>query len=280
MTQSPEIPSRAEMEMERLADEALKLSCDAQFDLATKIAANVGYVLTGEPTFDKIDEDSSTPPTKNKGTFLGYRNSDGHEMHCAHAFCPNPIKCKSGCANRIALPPPSPQPGESEQIIATSGRIHKLKTWPRYFDAILSGEKKFECRVDDRAFKVGDTLVLQEWAPLRENYGCKEGTYTGREITKLVTFIFSTQPTHERTVVMSLRNQPGESREAIIEALEVPAYEFPYQQTFDAIAAATELYLSKDRAFGLSISVRKFQEAFNNHRDKRALAAARQRGEG
>lgn len=45
--------------------------------------------------------------------------------------------------------------------------------------------------------------------------------------------------------------------------------EFPYQQTFDAIAAATELWPSKEAASGISISVRKFQDAFNGHRDAR-----------
>lgn len=45
------------------------------------------------------------------------------------------------------------------------------------------------------------------------------------------------------------------------------AQEFPYQQTFDAIAAATELWPSKEAVTGISISVRKFQEAFNGHRD-------------
>jgi hypothetical protein len=48
-------------------------------------------------------------------------------------------------------------------------------------------------------------------------------------------------------------------------------YEFPYQQTFEAIAAATEIYPSKEQALGLSISVKKFQEAFNNHRYRRPL---------
>lgn len=50
-------------------------------------------------------------------------------------------------------------------------------------------------------------------------------------------------------------------------------YEFPYQQTFEAIAAATEIYPSKEQALGLSISVKKFQETFNGHRDRRPLTA-------
>lgn len=49
-----------------------------------------------------------------------------------------------------------------------------------------------------------------------------------------------------------------------------PSREFPYQQTFDAIASAVSLYPDKHDPSGISISVRKFQEAFNSHRDAKA----------
>lgn len=45
------------------------------------------------------------------------------------------------------------------------------------------------------------------------------------------------------------------------------AQQFAYQQTFDAIASAVSFYPDKHDPSGISISVRKFQEAFNNHRD-------------
>lgn len=48
---------------------------------------------------------------------------------------------------------------------------------------------------------------------------------------------------------------------------------FPYTRTFDAIAAATSLYPGKEAALGISISVRKFQEAFNSHRDRQSASA-------
>lgn len=42
---------------------------------------------------------------------------------------------------------------------------HTLKTWPNAFDAVASGQKRFEWRRDDRGFEVGDVLVLQKWDP-------------------------------------------------------------------------------------------------------------------
>lgn len=62
---------------------------------------------------------------------------------------------------------------------------HKLKSWPEFFEAILEGRKRHEIRRrDDRDFRVGNILLLQEFNPnLNE--------YTGREIKVEVTYITS-----------------------------------------------------------------------------------------
>lgn len=60
--------------------------------------------------------------------------------------------------------------------------IHRLKTWPEFFEAVLSGAKTFEWRKDDRGFDVGDWLSLVEYDPLRERL-------TGRWITRRVTYV-------------------------------------------------------------------------------------------
>ena len=85
--------------------------------------------------------------------------------------------------------------------------VHYLKTWPEYFNEVLSGRKPFEWRVDDRDFKLGDTLVLQEYIPHQENPG-REGRYTGREIRKTVSYLFSPWATNKRTVVMAFAPLP------------------------------------------------------------------------
>lgn len=59
---------------------------------------------------------------------------------------------------------------------------HKLKTWPVFFQAILEGRKKHEIRVNDRDYRAGDSLVLQEYEP-------EVGRYTGREIIVQVTYL-------------------------------------------------------------------------------------------
>lgn len=48
---------------------------------------------------------------------------------------------------------------------------HHLKTHPKPFAALWSGEKKFEVRKNDRGYAVGDRLVLQEWYPDNGTWG-------------------------------------------------------------------------------------------------------------
>jgi len=60
--------------------------------------------------------------------------------------------------------------------------IIKKKIWPEYFDAVLSGKKKYELRLNDFEVNEGDTLVLEEWDP-------KTQIYSGRSVEKKVTFV-------------------------------------------------------------------------------------------
>jgi len=58
----------------------------------------------------------------------------------------------------------------------------KKKAWPDLFEAVLSGKKNFDFRINDFDIEEGDTLVLEEYDP-------KTKAYTGRKIEKQVTFV-------------------------------------------------------------------------------------------
>ena len=60
------------------------------------------------------------------------------------------------------------------------------KIWPEYFEAVKSGEKKFEVRLADFKCVPGDVLVLKEWNP-------ETKSYTGRQIEKQVSFVLNTK---------------------------------------------------------------------------------------
>ena len=64
----------------------------------------------------------------------------------------------------------------------------RKKTWPKFFEKIMSGEKTFEFRLADTDYKVGDVLVLREWDP-------EKNEYTGREIKKTITYVALTKNT-------------------------------------------------------------------------------------
>lgn len=55
-----------------------------------------------------------------------------------------------------------------------AGKTHRLKTWPAEFAAVKDGFKTCEVRFDDRGYKVGDRLLLQEFEPRRKVYTGKE----------------------------------------------------------------------------------------------------------
>lgn len=57
---------------------------------------------------------------------------------------------------------------------------HELKLHTKYFNDVKYGIKKFEVRINDRGFELGDVLILREW----------DGEeYTGWEVVKIVTYI-------------------------------------------------------------------------------------------
>lgn len=61
-----------------------------------------------------------------------------------------------------------------------SRQFHYLKILPQYYMDVESGRKTFEIRFNDRGYKVGDILHLQEFCG---------GEYTGRELNREVCYI-------------------------------------------------------------------------------------------
>jgi ASC-1-like (ASCH) protein len=60
--------------------------------------------------------------------------------------------------------------------------VIKKKILPEYFDAVASGKKKYEFRLNDFDVNEGDTLILEEWNPDKKEL-------TGRTIEKKVTYV-------------------------------------------------------------------------------------------
>jgi hypothetical protein len=96
---------------------------------------------------------------------------------------------------RLSAPSQQPQLGSPEGLRSAQGEsppavadvprapmTHTLKTWAEFYGKVASGEKNFEVRFNDRDFRVGDTLVLEEYDP-------QWRTFTGQKVERVVTYV-------------------------------------------------------------------------------------------
>lgn len=86
-----------------------------------------------------------------------------------------------------SLTPPSEASATASlgDIQVAAGVTHELKSWPELFEPVRRGVKTHDLRrADDRAFAVGDRLLLQEFDPRMERY-------SGRTCLVEVTYITS-----------------------------------------------------------------------------------------
>ena len=64
-------------------------------------------------------------------------------------------------------------------------KSHSLKTLPEHYQEIKARRKKAELRKNDRDYRKGDLLILEEWSPTGG------GLYTGEQILAIVTHILA-----------------------------------------------------------------------------------------
>jgi len=69
---------------------------------------------------------------------------------------------------------------------------HELKIWPPFFEHLHAGRKRFEVRLNDRRFKVGDLIKFREYVP--KEHGYAEDYYTGRNLWMRVRYILDPRP--------------------------------------------------------------------------------------
>lgn len=92
-------------------------------------------------------------------------------------------------------------------------------------------------------------------------------------LTRARQFVADSGSDEDDSEVNAARNQLlAEMDAALTGSVAQQPRVFPYQQTFDAIASAVSLYPDKQDPSGISISVRKFQETFNNHHNTKTSA--------
>jgi len=60
--------------------------------------------------------------------------------------------------------------------------VHELKTWIEYFQLMVSGEKSFDLRKNDRDFRAGHELLLKE-------YDKDSKKYTSRKLHFKITYV-------------------------------------------------------------------------------------------
>lgn len=77
-------------------------------------------------------------------------------------------------------------------------KIHVLKCWPDFFQAMLDGTKTFDARRNDRDFQVGDTLKQVEWTPADSIHSAL-GEYSGRVLWFKVTYVLPGSDSNTKT---------------------------------------------------------------------------------
>lgn len=76
--------------------------------------------------------------------------------------------------------------------------IHSVKIQPHYFNDVLTGRKTFEVRKNDRNYRVGDYIALNEWCDTKKEY-------TGRCCLVYIDYLIADEYCKEGFVIMSIK---------------------------------------------------------------------------
>lgn len=94
--------------------------------------------------------------------------------------------------DRLAKPEHDPETSTGPGRFSLRERAHDLKCWPPHWEAIDTGQKTFDIRINDRGYRSGDLLILREWDP---QMPCAEigldGPFTGRVCQRVVTHVMT-----------------------------------------------------------------------------------------
>jgi len=82
--------------------------------------------------------------------------------------------------------------------------VHRLKTWPDFFEAVADGSKTFEVRLNDRGFQKGDKLILEKYDPVApEKYKHEQCLYVE------VLYVLSGMGLKDGYVAMGIEDVPA-----------------------------------------------------------------------
>jgi hypothetical protein len=77
--------------------------------------------------------------------------------------------------------PTTMEPQKEERI---GHVLHHVKVWPVFFEKLQDGTKPWEVRKNDRDYRVGYVLDLQEWNPSKE-------AFTGRSVQRVIIDVYA-----------------------------------------------------------------------------------------
>jgi len=87
--------------------------------------------------------------------------------------------------------------------------VHSLKSWPRFFEAIVRGERVHELRRNDRGFAVGDLCELREYDPANNRFSGHVITVEVTSITSAeVPCAVSSEALHPDFCILSIKLRP------------------------------------------------------------------------